>query len=261
MTARRLSRVVVLAGAGALAALVVAGPAPQDRPTTRPQATDDVPPNRVIERELRDRDQEWRYVPPSIARLLTAPRPSRPGPEGWRPLVPDRDEARTTVLARRAVLRAYDGAPPVMPHSRSFVRTKTCLDCHAEGIRIGERLGPPISHPHLLNCLQCHVESTNLDLPMPGRAPANAFDGTTLPFEGARAWPGAPPAMPHATLMRTDCLACHGPAGDPGLRTAHPERSNCVQCHAPAAALDQTSPFFTGNDPMRVTAPPGAAEK
>ena len=66
--------------------------------------------------------------------------------------------------------------------------------------------------------------------------------------------------MPHATLMRTDCLSCHGPASYPGLRTDHAQRVNCVQCHAVAASLDQTSPYFSGNATMVLPPPPETRE-
>ncbi len=194
--------------------------------------------------ERRDPDE------PSAARRLSSPAAIYRGPVRWQPLVVDPAAARSRTLADRAANRAYDGAPPVMPHSRSFVRTRTCLDCHADGIRLGNRFGGPLSHPHLVQCVQCHVESRNLDIP-PGVAPApNLFEGASSPRGAVRPWAGAPPVLPHATLLRTDCLSCHGPAGSPGLRTDHPQRTNCVQCHAVAASLDQTSPFFTGNATM-----------
>ncbi len=180
------------------------------------------------------------------------------GPTRWQPLVEDRAAARFETLAQRASRRAYDGAPPVMPHSRNFVKTKTCLDCHGDGIWLGKRFGPALSHPHLVSCAQCHVESRNLEVPAGGVAVANDFAGTDAVTGAARPWPGAPPVMPHATLMRTDCLSCHGPASYPGLRTDHPQRANCVQCHAVAATLDQTSPFFSGNASMLLPAPPAA---
>ena len=66
----------------------------------------------------------------------------------------------------------------------------------------------------------------------------NGFDGVAAPTEGARAWLGAPPVVPHTTWMRNDCLACHGPNGWPGMETTHPWRQNCLQCHAPSSALD-----------------------
>ncbi len=186
----------------------------------------------------------------SSARRLSEPAAIYRGPTGWQPLIADPAAARARTLAARAARRAFDGAPPVMAHSRNFVRTKTCLDCHADGIRLGDRFGSPLSHPHLVQCTQCHVESTNLEVPPSGTPVANLFEGMAAPPGAVRPWAEAPPVIPHTTLMRTDCLSCHGPAAYAGLRTDHPQRTNCVQCHAVAASLDQTSPFFTGNATM-----------
>jgi predicted CXXCH cytochrome family protein len=51
---------------------------------------------------------------------------------------------------------------------------------------------------------------------------------------GDRATPGAPPRIPHRTLMRENCVACHdGPGAREEARTSHPERWRCRQCHVP----------------------------
>jgi cytochrome c-type protein NapB len=92
-----------------------------------------------------------------------------------------------------------------------------------------------MSHPHFVNCMQCHVEGRSLDL--------EAIAPAAPPSAGRRAWPGAPPRMPHAIAMRTNCFACHGTGGDPGLRIDHPERVSCTQCHAIAADLEMNAPF------------------
>jgi cytochrome c-type protein NapB len=88
-----------------------------------------------------------------------------------------------------------------------------------EGTRFGESVE---------NCTQCHVfrrteqSLTNSD-----------FEGLrTGSFRGDRLYPGAPPIIPHSTLMRENCLACHsGPAARPEIICSHPDRRNCVQCH------------------------------
>ncbi|MHC4947691.1 MAG: multiheme c-type cytochrome [Planctomycetota bacterium] len=205
---------------------------------------DDEPPARAVARALETSDRD--VATDAQPRWLTTPRTSFLAPVGWVPIVADREAARRQTLVRRADRRAYDGAPPVMPHSRNFGQLKACLDCHATGIRLGDRFGPPVSHPHLAACEQCHVESANLDLGPPEPAITSRFVGLAAPRGGTRAGPYAPPVVPHSPLMRTDCLACHGPESYPGLRTDHPQRRNCVQCHALSAALDPTSPFFTG---------------
>jgi cytochrome c-type protein NapB len=213
--------------------------------TNAPRSQVDRVENRRLAQALES--EAGAYGEPTVARRLSGAKPIYRGPAGWQPLVGDAWEARARTLAARAERRAYDGAPPVMPHSRNFAKTKTCLECHETGIRLGERFGPPLSHPHLVSCLQCHVESRNVEVPASGGVVANAFDGLRAPAGAVRPWPGAPPVIPHTTFMRTDCLSCHGPTSYPGLRTDHPQRTNCVQCHAVAASLDQTAPFFSGD--------------
>jgi cytochrome c-type protein NapB len=145
-------------------------------------------------------------------------------------------------LRQRAAGRAYKGAPPQIPHAISQRAAENCMICHGAGLRIGVVRAPKPSHGELSNCAQCHVTAgrptelaalTGADEPV-----FNAFEGFPEPPAGARAWPGAPPTIPHATTMRTDCAACHGAAGIEGLRTRHPERGNCRQCHASTAAED-----------------------
>jgi len=131
----------------------------------------------------------------------------------------------------RSSLRAFSGAPPVMPHSMDFGDgQKTCLDCHAQGLVLGARVAHPITHPVLANCVQCHVEATNVYLDSAPKT-VNEFTGRPSPGRGARAFEGAPPTVPHSFVMRGACLSCHGEFGYEGLRTDHPARANCTQCH------------------------------
>jgi cytochrome c-type protein NapB len=53
--------------------------------------------------------------------------------------------------------RAYEGAPPVMPHS-TWMR-QTCLSCHGPGGANSFRS----PHPERHNCLQCHAPDATLD--------------------------------------------------------------------------------------------------
>lgn len=152
----------------------------------------------------------------------------------------DREQAR----GERADRRAYDGAPPVVPHPIVQDASTACMACHGEGLAVKESVAPKISHPHFRNCTQCHVPSVGpgfradqASLTTPPAA--NEFAGTTATPRGSRAWSGAPPTIPHPTHMRSDCLSCHGPTGPLGLRTTHPERHSCLQCHVPDADLDQ----------------------
>ncbi|MBL8740899.1 MAG: hypothetical protein JNK04_07395 [Myxococcales bacterium] len=154
------------------------------------------------------------------------------------------DEDRAHVIAARAALRAYDGAPPSVPHAVTQ-QTMDCTACHVAGAVVGEKRAPRMSHALYPSCTQCHVPLVD---PRPGQptiaSPTNDFVGLSAPLRGERAWAGAPPTIPHATSMRGDCNSCHGPAGKVGLRTPHPLRASCAQCHAPSALLDQRPPWI-----------------
>ncbi|MEQ9617095.1 MAG: hypothetical protein RLN60_03575 [Phycisphaerales bacterium] len=147
-------------------------------------------------------------------------------------------ETKRAALAERETRRAYNGAPPTVPHTIDQSSSVVCVACHREGLRAEGVLAPRMPHPFYASCTQCHVSET----PPPVSATmaiTNTFRGAPAPFEGERAWPGAPPTIPHTTLMRDDCLSCHGFTGDPGIRTSHPWRQSCTQCHAPSAELNQ----------------------
>ena len=151
-------------------------------------------------------------------------------------------KARAKVLDARAKLRAYDGAPPTIPHEVDPTGLP-CLACHADGYQIANRTAPAMSHEAYASCTQCHAPSITSGPPaIAGLAPsvgANTFKTLDAPLEGERAWPGAPPTVPHTTHMRSDCMSCHGALAETGLKTTHPWRHSCSQCHAPGAALDQ----------------------
>ena len=152
------------------------------------------------------------------------------------------DEERARAIEDRRQRRAYDGAPPTIPHDVGQREPSGCLVCHERGANVAGRIAPPISHARYTSCLQCHVVGT---APRPLSAndagPDNGFTGNAW-GKGERAWPGAPPTIPHPTSMRTECTSCHGPAGKLGLRSSHPWCASCQQCHAPSAALDQRPP-------------------
>ncbi len=167
---------------------------------------------------------------------------------------------RSQALSERAGHRAFDGAPPVVPHPIAQDSSAVCLACHGEGLAVKDKVAAKISHPHYSSCTQCHVASGDVALPPTESArlaplAENRFVSVQPPLRGNRAWPLAPPTVPHATFMRTDCLSCHGPRGLFGLRTPHPDRQSCTQCHALDAKLDQHS-FFAGPNehPPRVAA-------
>jgi cytochrome c-type protein NapB len=197
-------------------------------------------------------------VAPSYAEL----RNTRRGPNGWMyqdvsvglsGRLPEEDEPvlRTEAewdeaVAARRERRAYDGAPPRVPHAVTQ-QTQDCVSCHVDGGVIAGKAAPKLSHPMYPSCTQCHVP---MDDPRPdavhGVPPLtdNTFVGLEGPRRGERAWPGAPPTIPHTTRMRDDCTSCHGTSGKLGLRTPHLDRRSCTQCHAPSAMLDQRPPWM-----------------
>src|SRR4051794_22055375 len=69
----------------------------------------------------------------------------------------------------RATRRAYDGAPPVIPHAPLG---GSCTDCHTTAARILPGLGIAPANPHLRTpglsafsrCQQCHVFRTSDEL-------------------------------------------------------------------------------------------------
>lgn len=152
-------------------------------------------------------------------------------------VAPTQAEKRVS-LAARSARRAYNGAPPTIPHAVDARSADSCLSCHRTGLAIGDRVARTLPHPEYAQCTQCHVPA------LPELGPVelsigSEFVGLPAPLGGSRAWDGAPPTIPHSTRMRDNCLSCHGPKGEQGLRTSHPERSSCTQCHAPSAQLDQ----------------------
>ncbi len=151
-------------------------------------------------------------------------------------------QARQAVVEARRKLRAFDGAPPVIPHPINQTSSAACLSCHNENTEIKDRLAQKVPHKTYQSCTQCHVPTTTDAPPMAGDTmtanwPTNRFVGWTNQLEGKQAYSGGPPTIPHTTLMRKNCLSCHGAKAR--LRTTHPWRQSCLQCHAPSAGLDQ----------------------
>lgn len=150
--------------------------------------------------------------------------------------------AYAATIAQRQGTRAYDGAPPTVPHAVDQHGAPACLACHAEGLTVDGRVAPMMSHARFESCLQCHTTSTSGPPRTAGLAPSmsevSSFVGLRDPEHGTRAWPGAPPTMPHRSFMREQCQSCHG-ARARGLLPGHPWRESCSQCHAPSGTLDQ----------------------
>ncbi len=141
-------------------------------------------------------------------------------------------------LAEIQTLRAYHGAPPVIPHEVDEEQQfggNTCLQCHAFGGYVPEfeAYTPLVPHPELINCRQCHVPVNTTELFVESN-----WQSSPPPDIHQAALLGSPPVIPHDLQLRENCLACHaGPGAPQEVRVSHPERVNCRQCHA----LSQTS--------------------
>ncbi|MCA9564922.1 MAG: nitrate reductase cytochrome c-type subunit, partial [Myxococcales bacterium] len=139
--------------------------------------------------------------------------------------------------------RAFDGAPPTVPHSIDSIDATQCVACHYDGVVLDGQIARPMSHPYLTNCTQCHTTGLpyggSAALTWTNPAPENNHEGLLWSQRGERAWIGAPPTLPHPVWMRQRCDSCHGATGRPGLRTSHPARQNCLQCHAPQSGIEQ----------------------
>lgn len=131
--------------------------------------------------------------------------------------------------------RAYHGAPPSIPHpvdEKQNIGDNACLKCHENGgfVEKFKAYTPVTPHPELVNCKQCHVAQTKQTL-----FKAGYFTKVHAPKVGVnQALLTSPPAIPHQTQLRENCLACHaGPSAPVEIRVSHPERTNCRQCHVP----------------------------
>ncbi|WP_419188137.1 diheme cytochrome c precursor [Stieleria bergensis] len=157
-------------------------------------------------------------------------------------------------LKLRSSRRAYNGAPPIIPHAIASTNDAACYACHRQGMTLDGLLkdsmaaigvkrplrASVMSHGFLANCVQCHAAPGPLALPPSDWHVANHFVGLAAPQAGQRASPGAPPTIPHGQWMRQNCNACHGgPNGWLGLNSTHQWRTNCLQCHGVSAVQNQ----------------------
>lgn len=138
-------------------------------------------------------------------------------------------ELKPTSLQVRAKRRAFDGAPPVVPHESFDV---ACIICHTAEGKIVPTIGIAPANPHdfqsasFTNCKQCHVFSQTDRLLV-----ESDFQGIPQQHRPADLTYRAP-VISHPTAMRANCAACHtGPAARPEIVCPHPHRTNCVQCH------------------------------
>ncbi len=158
--------------------------------------------------------------------------------------VPGREGAYKSAAVVRAERRAYDGAPPVIPHENFAI---TCTACHnLEGIDVPDvGYAPPSPHEGTIGmsavsrCRQCHLFRETDEVLV-----VNGFAGLRQDLRaGGRLYGGAPPVIPHKAFMRENCAACHtGPAAREEIRTSHPERLRCRQCHVETTTRETFSP-------------------
>ncbi|TWT66670.1 diheme cytochrome c precursor [Allorhodopirellula solitaria] len=151
----------------------------------------------------------------------------------------------------RASRRAFNGAPPVIPHPVENTTDAACYACHSGGVKMAGMKPSVMSHQFLGNCVQCHAPMAPAPFQDVDADVATNFVGLPAPKQGERAYQGAPPTIPHSQWMRENCNACHGgPNGWAGMESTHPWRTNCTQCHAPSATLDQMpdAELFTPQD-------------
>lgn len=97
------------------------------------------------------------------------------------------------------------------------------------------------------------------------KAPEKEYGRTVRQFYARRAYPGAPPMIPHEVLDEqspggASCLSCHADGGyTPRFQayapvTPHPELSSCKQCHV-AGDVKSKTPLFVAST-FQALAPP-----
>ena len=156
------------------------------------------------------------------------------GDQDGKVAVPGMEGAMKTSAVDRALRRAYDGAPPVIPHQNFGA---ACLSCHKTGMAVPDvGYAPIVPHDHveipgaMSRCRQCHVFAQTDEV-----FRESEFVGFAQDLRhGSKLHEFAPPVIPHGLLLRENCVACHaGPAAREEIRCTHPERTRCQQCHVP----------------------------
>ncbi len=214
----------------------------QRRPTATATAGVALAPRQADMEAMRYRDRRAEQS----AALTAMAKP----PRGLLDPVQGSDSAYDQELLQRAELRAYDGAPPTIPHPIDQHGAPACLSCHEHGMSVNGKVARPLSHALFTSCTQCHVTR---DGPMAVSEPwpqqvseGSTFVGLMPPQHGARAYVAAPPLLPHRSFMRERCASCHGLWAN-GIASSHPARQSCTQCHALSASADQM-PVMTFTD-------------
>ncbi len=146
-------------------------------------------------------------------------------PEGAGVVAPVEREPRET-------LRAFHGAPPVVPHGIEEEGRTNCIACHGPGQQAAGRVVAAVTpHPNWDQCRQCHVPRVTDKVFV-----ASTFTGLPEPEPFTMPSPFLPPYIPHRLDNDRErrCETCHiGVQAVPELRPAHGPRTNCRQCHIP----------------------------
>ncbi len=115
---------------------------------------------------------------------------SLPYPSQMEKLVALAPDASAGALSpTRIKLRAYQGAPPVIPHPIAADSVNDCLACHENGALVLGKIAPKMSHPRREVCTQCHVPDTVRDRvgtanPAPSALATNTFQGLWFEPDG-----------------------------------------------------------------------------
>ena len=172
-------------------------------------------------------------IPTPILALLCAAALLPQGCQGREPTPASQNPFLTQhLLSERDLNRAFEGAPPVIPHGVDDLGRENCMACHADGSAVSPTSGRPAPvtpHPTRMNCVQCHVQRLASDV-----FTVSAFEPLRQNV-GARpvlSQPLAPPYIPHRMQDREDCVGCHLNVTVPAaIRPEHGMRTNCTQCH------------------------------
>ena len=134
---------------------------------------------------------------------------------------------------------------------------ETALIHSQEGDIVNTTLAPEVA---MWDQAAVYQQRADVTSPAVGAPPAAGRDMQT--YLSRRAYPGAPPFIPHGIPEILDptkggeltCLACQTNGGYVGLFgayapiTPHPQYTNCIQCHVP----QQTTALFQGTNWVKV---------
>jgi cytochrome c-type protein NapB len=152
------------------------------------------------------RDMQERAYGPNAALPAAWLRAIRAAPDLRAP-VAQTEADRAAARARRAGRRAYDGAPPVIPHPVDQDAAPACATCHEHGAVVAGLVAPVMSHARRESCLQCHVVAAD-PRPVAGAPPPPA---TTFAGLGPRRRGRKTPAAEHHPKSRKRSPRASGP--------------------------------------------------